>query len=54
MKTYTLSTQAKTQALIQQWNSYSSDQERQWWYRSLPLDQKGLLKNHIVKPTSLF
>lgn len=55
MKTYKGTEEDKTQALVKVWNLLSSPQEREWWVKSLPLDQRSLIRNHLSKlPNKLF
>ena len=55
MKTYKGTEEDKTQALVKVWNLLSSPQEREWWVKSLPLDQRSLIRQHLSKlPNKLF
>jgi hypothetical protein len=55
MKTYKATEEDKTQALIKVWNSFQSPQEREWWVKSLPLDQRALVRRALdLLPNKLF
>jgi ABC-type phosphate/phosphonate transport system substrate-binding protein len=55
MKTYKGTEEDKTQALIKVWNSFPSPREREWWVKSLPLDQRALIRQALNKlPNKLF
>lgn len=55
MKTYKGTEEDKTQALIKVWNSFPSPREREWWVKSLPLDQRSLIRKALDKsPNKLF
>ena len=55
MKTYKGTEEDKTQALMRVWNMFSSAQEREWWVKSLPLDQRALVRKALDKsPNKLF
>ena len=55
MKSYKCTDEVKTQALIQLWSSFTNRQERDWWFKSLPLDQRALLRKALDNsPNKLF
>jgi hypothetical protein len=55
MKTYKGTEEEKTESLFRVWNSFSSPQEREWWVKSLPLDQRSLIRKALDKsPNKLF
>ena len=55
MKTYKGTQEDKTQALIRVWNMFTTPQEREWWVKSLPLDQRALVRKALEQsPTKLF
>ena len=55
MKSYTGTEEDKTKSLVRIWNSFSSPQEREWWVKSLPLDQRALVRKVLDKsPNKLF
>ena len=55
MKTYKGTAEDKTQALMKVWNMFTTPQEREWWVKSLPLDQRSLLRKALSnQPNKLF
>jgi hypothetical protein len=55
MKSYKQTDEDKTQALLKVWNSFTSPREREWWVKSLPLDQRALIRKELNNsPNKLF
>jgi hypothetical protein len=52
MKSYKGTEEDKTQALMKVWNSFPSPRERDWWVKSLPLDQKALVRKELGKASN--
>lgn len=55
MKSYKGTEEDKTQALMKVWNSFPSPREREWWVKSLPIDQRALIRKALeLSPNKLF
>jgi hypothetical protein len=55
IQSYSQSDADKEISLLKVWARFSSPQEREWWVKSLPLDQKALLTKALsTNPKKLF
>jgi hypothetical protein len=52
MKSYKGTEEDKTLSLLQVWASFKSAQEREWWVKSLPLDQRALVRKALKSNTN--
>jgi len=55
MKSYKGTDEDKTQALLTVWSSFKTQREKEWWVKSLPLDQRALIRKALENnPNKLF
>jgi hypothetical protein len=54
-KSYSQLDADKEISLLKIWSRFSSPQEREWWVKSLPLDQRALITKALANnPKKLF